>query len=316
MGLDFAFLGGALSGAVDAFSKVSNNILLEVIPADPVQPASTVWTNVNDMTITNRGLELSLNYQHKTSQSFSYAVGGNVTFINNKVEKSPYTVIPSGSASGSGLTSATINGYVNGQPIGTFFLRQFTGLDNAGLSVYQDTDVDGVVTDKDRVAAGTALPSTLYNFNFNVGFKGFDLTANFNAVAGNKVYDNTANSNFYKLRLSKGINVTPEAVQFSNESVSNAAPVSTRFLKDAAFLRLNNLTLGYNFNPKSIGIGRWVQALRLSVTGQNLFVITKYNGYDPEVNIDRTINGISSYGIDYLSYPKARSVVFGLNVSF
>jgi TonB-dependent starch-binding outer membrane protein SusC len=316
VGLDFGFLGGALTGAIDAFSKESNNILLEVIPADPVQPASTVWTNVKDMTITNKGLELSLNYQHKTAQSFSYGAGGNVTFIGNKVEKSPYTVIPSGSASGSGLTSATINGYVNGQPIGTFFLRQFTGLDNAGLSVYQDSDTDGVVTDKDRVSAGTALPSTLYNFNFNLGYKGVDLTANFNAVAGNKVYDNTANSNFYKLRLSKGINVTPEAVQYSNESVSNAAPVSTRFLKDAAFLRLNNLTLGYSFNTKTIGIGRWVQALRLSVTGQNLFVITKYNGYDPEVNIDRTINGISSYGIDYLSYPKARSVVFGLNVTF
>ena len=133
---------------------------------------------------------------------------------------------------------------------------------------------------------------------------------------GNKIYDNTANSNFYKLRLSKGINTTPEAVESPNESTNNSAPVSTRYLKDASFIRLNNLTLGYNFNTKSLKINRWISALRLSVTGQNLFIITKYNGYDPEVNTDRTINGVSSYGIDYLSYPKAKTLVFGLNISF
>ncbi len=138
---------------------------------------------------------------------------------------------------------------------------------------------------------------------------------NFNGVSGNKIYDNTANANFYKLRLSKSLNTTPEAIANANESINNSAPVSTRFLKDGAFFRLNNLSLGYNVNTKAIGLGRWVSGLRLSVTGQNLFVITKYDGYDPEVNIDRTIGGITSYGIDYLSYPKARSVIFGLNVT-
>ncbi len=116
--------------------------------------------------------------------------------------------------------------------------------------------------------------------------------------------------------MSKGINTTPEAVKYANESTNNSAPVSTRFLKDGAFLRLNNLALGYSFNTKALGIDKYIPALRLSVTGQNLFVITKYDGYDPEVNTDRTINGISSYGIDYLSYPKAKSIIFGLNVSF
>ena len=79
---------------------------------------------------------------------------------------------------------------------------------------------------------------------------------------------------------------------------------------------MNNMTLGYNFNPSKLGISKWVSSLRLFVTGQNLFVITDYNGYDPEVNADRNIAGITSYGIDYLSYPKARSFVFGLNFSF
>jgi iron complex outermembrane receptor protein len=289
---------------------------LEVIPADPIQPATTIWTNVANMEIVNKGLEIDLDYKVKASNGFTYNIGGNMTFINNVVKNSPYTVIPSGSASGSGLTSATINGYINNQPIGTFFLREWTGIDAAGLSTYRDTDGDGKVTDKDRIAAGSALPTFMYNFFGSAEYKGFDMVVNFNGVSGNKIYDNTSNSNFYKLKISKNVNTTAEAIAETKESINNAAPVSTRFLKDGSFLRLNNLAVGYNFNTKKLGLNKWVNMIRLSVTGQNLFVATKYTGFDPEVNTDRTINGISSYGIDYLSYPKAKSVVFGLNVTF
>jgi len=316
VGLDFGLLKGKLTGTVDWFRKISNNILLEVIPADPVQPAGTFWTNVEDMTITNRGLEFELEYRDKIGKDFRYALGGNAAFLSNIVENSPYTVIPSGSASGSGLTSATINGYINGQPIGTFFLREFTGFDAAGLSTYRDVDGDKIIGDKDRLPMGTALPTTIYAFFANIGYKGFDLVANFNGVSGNKIYDNIANANFYKLRLSKSVNTTPEAIAFANESINNAAPVSSRFLKDGAYLRLNNLALGYTFDTRSMRIGRMIQGMRLSFTGQNLWLATPYNGYDPEVNTDRQVNGILSYGIDMLSYPKSRNWIVGLNINF
>lgn len=316
VGLDFGLLKGKLTGTVDWFRKVSNNILLEVIPADPVQPAGTFWTNVEDMTITNKGLEFELEYRDKVGKDFRYSFGGNAAFLSNIVENSPYSVIPSGSASGSGLTSATINGYINGQPIGTFFLREFTGFDAAGLSTYRDVDGDKIIGDKDRLPLGTALPTTIYAFFANLGYKGFDLIANFNGVSGNKIYDNTANANFYRLRLSKSVNTTPEALAYPNESNNNAAPVSSRFLKDGSFLRLNNLALGYNFDTRSMKIGRMIQGMRLSITGQNLWLSTPYNGYDPEVNADRQINGILSYGIDMLSYPKSRNWIIGLNINF
>ncbi|MDQ2656038.1 MAG: TonB-dependent receptor, partial [Bacteroidota bacterium] len=316
IGLDFGFLGDGLTGSIDAFRKISNDILLEVIPSDPVQPADTYWTNVKDMTITNEGLELALQYQKRTSGGLSYGLGGNTTFIRNTVENSPYTVIPSGAASGSGLTSATINGYISGEPIGTFYLLEHTGFDETGVSVYRDVNGDGLANDKDRQALGSALPKTMYNFFGNVAFKGLDLTVNFNGVSGNKVYDNTANSNFYKNKISKSVNTTPAAIASPEESFNNSAPVSSRYLKDGSFLRLNNLTLGYTLNPSNIGIGDWVRSVRFSVTGQNLLLVTDYDGYDPEVNTDRTIAGVSSYGIDYLSYPKAKTILFGLNVSF
>ena len=316
IGLDFGLFNGALNGSVDYFRKVSNNILLEVIPADPVQPATSVWTNVNNMEIINSGLEFDLDYKFQTQSGMKFNVGGNLALIKNEVTGSPYTVIPSGSASGSGLTSATINGYINGQPIGTFFLKEFTGFDANGVSTYADTDKDGIVTDKDRIAAGTALPTTQYNFFLNAAYKGFDVSLQFNGVSGNKIYDNTANSTFYKLKIAKNTNVIPSAFADAKESINNAAPVSTRYLKDGSFLRLNNLSLGYQFNTEKLGISKFISKARLSVTGQNLWVMTNYDGFDPEVNKDNSINGVLSYGIDYLSYPKAKSFIIGLNLTF
>ena len=118
------------------------------------------------------------------------------------------------------------------------------------------------------------------------------------------------------MRLAKNVNSTPKAFANPKESINNPTPVTTRYLKDGAYLRLNNVSLGYNFDTKNLRIEKWVSAIRLSVTGQNFFVITKYDGYDPEVNVDRSISGVSSYGIDFLSYPKARSIIVGLNFSF
>nr|HMP31218.1 TonB-dependent receptor [Saprospiraceae bacterium] len=286
IGFDFGALNNKLTATVDYFSKTSQDILLEVIPADPVQPAGTFWTNVPNMRIINNGLELDLNYADRINKKIGYSIGGNITFIDNVVKNSPYSVIPSGSASGPGLTSATINGYINNQPIGAFYLKEFIGLDDKGLNKFRDVDGDGNDTDNDRVVAGTALPKVIYNFNGSLSYKGFDLVSNFNGLSGNKIYDNTANAFFYKLRLSKGVNGTAESIQFPNESVQNSAPVSTRYLKDGAYLRLNNLALSYTLNTKNIAALKSVSDVRFSLTGQNMLLFTKYDGFDPEVNTD------------------------------
>ncbi|MEO6733046.1 MAG: TonB-dependent receptor [Ferruginibacter sp.] len=316
IGLDFGLLKGKLNGSLDVFRKVSSNILLNSTPSDPIQPVQSFFDNVENMKITNQGIELDLEYRKTNGRGFTYSVGGNITYMNNEVTNSPYKVITSGSASGSGLTSATLNGYINNEPLGTFYLLDFIGFNTNGTSKYRDTNNDGIISDKDRIAAGTAMPNILYSFSGSMAYKGFDLVVNFNGVSGNNIYDNTANSFFYKARLVKGINTTPEGIGSPEESISNAAGISTRYLKNGAYLRLNNAALGYNVNTKKIGMG-WMNALRLSITGQNLFVITDYNGYDPEVNIDRTNGeGVVSSGIDYLGYPKARSIIFGLNLTF
>ncbi|ASO05501.1 iron complex outermembrane receptor protein [Arenibacter algicola] len=317
VGVDFGLFDGSLTGTLDYFHKVSDNILLEVTPVDPIVPAPTYWTNVPGMTITNKGLEVALDYSKQNPDGLSYGFGVNATFIDNLVEDSPFTIVTTGSASGQGLTDATINGFVSGEAIGAFYMQTFTGIGPDGLSQFADNDGDGEITEKDRTIVGSALPDMTYNFYLNLKYRRFDLNANFNGVSGNEIYDHTAMGSFYKTLLSKSNNTTAAAIEYPEESIINSAAVSTRYLKDGSYLRLNNLTFGYSFDTKSMSwASNWLQEFRLSFTGQNLFVITDYDGYDPEVNTDSSTNGIQSFGIDKFAYPKARTFVFGLNVSF
>lgn len=315
-GVDFAFLDYRLTGTLDYFSKVSSNILLEVVPADPIQPTSTFWDNIDNMKIYNKGIELALNYSSKPRQDFSYEFGGNITFIQNEVRDSPYSVLTTGAASGAGQTGATINGYFNNEPIGAFYMLEFDGIGETGLNRFRDTNGDGEILDNDRGAVGSAIPNVIYGFNTNLKFKNFDLGLNFNGGAGNKIYNHTTMSLFTKAQLSRSNNTTDFAVQYPEESFNNSNTVSTRFLESGSFLRLNNATLGYNVSSNKIGLGDAFQNIRLSITGQNLFVITDYSGFDPEVNTGSTSGGISTFGIDRFTYPRARTFMINLNLVF
>ena len=316
VGIDFAFFDYRLTGTVDYFNKVSSNILLEVVPADPVQPTSTFWDNIEDMKIYNSGVELSLNYSSKPQQAFSYEIGGNITFIQNEVRDSPYSVLTTGSAQGAGQTGATINGYINNQPIGAFYMLEFDGIGENGLNKFVDINGDGKILDNDRSVVGSAIPTVVYGINTNLKYKNFDLGLNFNGGAGNEIYNHTTMSLFTKGQLSRSNNTTAFAVQYPGESFNNSNTVSTRFLESGSFFRLNNATLGYNLSPNRIGMSDSFQNIRLSVTGQNLFVITDYTGFDPEVNTGATSGGIQTFGIDRFTYPRARTVMVNLNLTF
>lgn len=316
IGLDFSLFNNRLSGSVDYFNKVSDNILLEVAPTDPIQPTSKYWTNIPSMEIKNNGIEVALDYSSDKSKDFSYSIGGNISFTNNKVENSPYKILTTGGAQGGGQSGATINGVLNGQPIGSFYMLDFIGIGPDGLNQFADTNGDGQILDDDRIVAGSALPDYIYAFYLNLKYKNFDFGANFNGAAGNKIYNHVAMTSFNRGNLANSFNTTDRATQYLNEASTNSNTVSTRYLEDGSFLRLNNATLGYNINPKYIGLTDIMDNIRLSVTGQNLFVITKYSGYDPEINTGTSVGDIQSFGIDYFSYPRSRTIVFGLNVAF
>jgi iron complex outermembrane receptor protein len=316
VGLDFAAFDSKLSGTIDYFNKVATDVVLFATSIDPIQPTASNWTNIPDMEIQNSGIEIALNYNGSMGNDITYDIGGNVSSINNKVANSPFQILTTGAATGAGQTGATINGYMNGEPIGTFYMKEFIGIGSDGLSQYRDVVVDGESLDNDRAAQGTALPNMIYAFYLNLNYKSFDLGLNFNGVSGNKIFNHTKMSLFSTSQLKRNLNTTDFATLYPNEDNSNANEVSTRYLEDGSYLRLNNATLGYTLDPQTIGLGDFVQNIRLSLTGQNLFVITDYSGFDPEVNTGSDIGGIQTFGIDRFTYPMPKTILFGLNASF
>lgn len=316
VGLDFAAFDSKLSGTIDYFNKVATDVVLYATSIDPIQPTASNWTNIPDMEIQNSGIEIALNYNGSMGNDITYDIGGNVSSINNKVANSPFQILTTGAATGAGQTGATINGYINGEPIGTFYMKEFIGIGSDGLSQYRDVVADGESLDNDRAAQGTALPNMIYAFYLNLNYKSFDLGLNFNGVSGNKIFNHTKMSLFSTSQLGRNLNTTDFATLYPNEDNSNANEVSTRYLEDGSYLRLNNATLGYTLDPQTIGLGDFVQKIRLSLTGQNLFVITDYSGFDPEVNTGSDIGGIQTFGIDRFTYPMPKTILFGLNASF
>lgn len=313
IGLDFGLLNNRLTGSLDYFNKVTSDVVLFAFKIDPIQPTEKFWTNIEDMEIQNSGFEFALDYNSDFTKDFSYNIGGNIAYTDNKVVNSPYSVLTSGSASGSGQTGATINGYINNEPVGTFYMKDFIGLDADGNNQFRDVVADGEDLDNDRIASGSALPDLIYAFFFNFKYKALSLGLNFNGVSGNKIYNHTAMSLFSRSQLSRNLNTTDFATEFANDNSNNE--VSTRYLEDGSFLRLNNATLAYTLNPKGV-FGDLVNDIRFSLTGQNLFVISDYSGFDPEVNTGSAIDGIQTFGIDRFTYPTPRTFLFGLNVSF
>ena len=316
VGLDFGLLSNRLTGSFDYFNKVTSNVVLLAFKIDPIQPTEKFWTNIEDMEIQNNGVEFAINYSSDITKDFSYNIGGNIAYTANKVVNSPYSILTSGAAQGGGQTGATINGYLNDEPVGTFYMKEFIGINAEGFNEFTDVVADGESLDNDRIAAGTAQPDLNYAFFLNFKYRSLSLGMNFNGVSGNKIYNHTAMTLYSRGQLARNLNTTDFAVQFPNENLSNSNEVSTRYLENGSFLRLNNATLAYTLNPEKAGFGDLINSIRFSVTGQNLFVITDYSGFDPEVNTGSNIDGIQTFGIDRFTYPTPRTFLFGLNVSF
>lgn len=307
LGLDFSLLKSRLTGAIDLFEKNTKDALLQVFSIAPA-PTTTVWSNVPGMRIVNRGVELDLNGVVIDKKDFVWNIGANFSKVNNEVKDLPLSRITTGSPSGPGITGYSSQVIMSGQPIGTFWGYKFLGFDANGKSLFE-LGADGKPLEQ---KLGNALPKFTYNFNTSLKYKQWNLGLFFNGVSGNKVYNNLANIMAQKTLLPKGWNAIHSATALP-EASNNTLAYSSRFIEDGSYLRLSSATLGYIINTKKID---FIKRLQLYASGNNLFVITKYSGYDPEVNSDHASNSVPSIGIDWTTYPKARTVTFGLNVEF
>lgn len=310
LGIDFGFFGQSITGSIDVFRKVSTDILFEqTTGTDPINATSSFWSNF-DMEIINSGIELDLNYFRQIGTDAYVEIGGNLSFLDNEVKDLPVSILRTGGLTGRGLSGETVQAIRSGWPIGAFYVLDFQGLDSNGLNQFRDVDGDGSITNADRIYAGSALPDMTYGLSTSFGYKNWSLGLNFNGVSGNKIYWNDHNGLFNMPQLYAGNNIA--SVGFDpNEAPNNSATASNRFLYDGSYFRLNNATVSYNVNTANLPL----RGLQLSVTGQNLFTITDYPGFDPEVNMPRDVGGIQSYGIDSSRYPTSRSVMFSINVT-
>ena len=301
LGLDFGFMAGKFNGTLDFYRKVTTDLLIQQFAAQP-SPTPFNWVNL-DADVINSGVELSLNYFPIETEDMGLNFGFNISYNDNIVENFD-GVLNTGGISGQGLSGAFAQRIAGGQPLYAFFLRDFDGYNADGIAQYAEGDFQ-------QFLGKSPLPTYNLGFNINYRYKNWELTTFLSGQFGHYIYNNTANAYFTAGSLGNGRNVT-EDVLTSGESPGNAPDVSTRFLEKGDFLRLQNLNLGYNFNLE----GSFIRGLRVFASGQNLFVITGYSGLDPEVNVNKALDGIPSLGIDYTAYPRARTLTLGLNATF
>jgi iron complex outermembrane receptor protein len=300
-GVDFGFNNNRIRGSLDVYQKKTTDLLLQLKSAQPA-PQAYYWTNL-DGNIVNSGVELSLSADVVEANDFDWGVTANMSYNKNKVEDLS-TTIETGVLDGQGLSGVTIQRITNDYPMYTYYIRVFEGFDENGIAIY-----DG---DNPQFTGDSPIPKFTMGLTNTFRYKNFDFNVYLNGQFGHKIYSNTANAFFYAGNLAIGRNVTSGIVG-NGEAAINTADPSTRFLEDGSFVRLQDVSLGYNVPFKN---SKYISKLRLYVTGQNLFVITNYSGQDPEVNVNKGSGGVPSMGIDYTTYPRARTILMGLKVQF
>ena len=305
IGLDLAILKNRITVTMDYFNKNTSDLLFPTEPIQPAAPGGAVtWKNLAG-NIVNKGFEVAVNAGIISGKDLNWDVSANATFIQNEVSGLSGS-IATGALDGQGITGSTVEVLRNGLPINAFVTRRFLGFDKGtGLANYQD---DGDIL----YYAGSPNPKTLVGFSTTLSYKKLSLIANMNGAFGHLIYNNTLNNVINVGSINNGKNIAYSVFRDPvKESFANPVTASSRFLEKGNYLKMTNATLSYRFGD----IGTVFKGLSVYVTGQNLFVITKYNGFDPEINVDKNVNGVPSVGIEYIPYPSARTVTFGLNVS-
>ncbi|HEV8083759.1 MAG TPA: SusC/RagA family TonB-linked outer membrane protein [Chitinophagaceae bacterium] len=301
-GIDFSILNNRLSGAIDYFYKKTTDVLFEQNIVQPA-PGGKIWINLPG-NVVNKGVELMLTAGLIRKSDMNWNIGGNASFLQNSVN-GLVGFYETGELRGQGFSDVRGQRVISGQPLNVWYLRRFEGLDKAtGQSIYSDGG-------NTLYYSGSPNPKMLLGLSSDFSYKKFSAAVNMNGTFGHYVFNNTAASvlgigNLGTRNIAKSI--LGGSVQ---EAISNAPAPSTRNLEKGNYIKMANASIGYRIG----NLGKDIKNVYISVTGQNLFVITKYTGFDPEVNTDAGFGGIPSLGVEYVPYPSARTFQIGVNFS-
>ncbi len=331
-GLDFELLKGKLSGSLDYYNKTTKNAILNIKQIGSSPYEKDFYDHAAK--VVNQGFEIALNYRNETAGGFRYSIGGNFNYNENEVKsvKEGYSGMTGGSL-GNGQIAKRLEA---GQPLGSFWLYEVEGVwqtqdeinSNAHLSSarpghlrYKDQNGDGVIDDRDKKFMGSYIPKYNYGINVSLEYKNFDLTISGYGAGGNKIYNGIKNT-----RLG-GENITVDMFndRWTGAGSTNSHPgaerdqvASSYYLEKGNYFKLSNMTIGYNFRDKI----DFIRNLRLYVSAQNVFMITKYSGFTPELTLDnvkgKRYDGspYGTTGMDFSAYPNVRTFLVGLNVEF
>jgi TonB-linked SusC/RagA family outer membrane protein len=321
IGLDIGLLQNKLYFSVDYFDKKTSDILLGIqLPAfvGDVKP-----TIVNAGEVSNKGIELALNYRN-SGRDFNYSINANMATVTNKVEKlhpNLPSIVGDVFKTEAGQPLSSFYGYVmdgifqNQAEINSYLHGTTNPADKPGDIRFKDLNNDGVINDKDRTFIGNPIPKLSYGLNLSAGYKSFDLSILFQGVEGVDKYNDSKQITDYD---SRPFNHSTRVLNsWHGEGTSNTIPRTTFndngsskkssiFVEDASYLRLKNLEIGYSLNKLKAISRMGVQNIRLYISAQNLFTVTKYTGLDPE----------STDILDRGTYPQSLAFLFGINVKF
>ena len=302
VGLDFALFDYALTGTVEYFNRTTNDLLLDPFVSEP-GPAVRAWQNIAGE-VYNSGVEIGLTGYVLNTKDMQLSVGLNMAFLNNEFRNYEGAELLVGQLFGQGSSGATVQVMSNGLPLNTYQTRNFTGIGESGTSGYEN---DGAL----ETTFGDPNADVIAGLSLNFSTGDFFAGLNFNGAYGHQLFNNTKMSVIPIGNLGNrnvDANLIGNSVQ---ESKANPIAASSRYIEDGSFTKLANATVGYSFGD----VGPF-KGLGVTLTGQNLFIITDYTGFDPEVNTVNLVNGVPSSGIEYIPYPSSRTFVLGLNASF
>lgn len=313
LGIDFGFFNEKITSSVEFYDKTTTNMIFPYRVDAALVPGGKITANGGD--ISNKGIEVSINTSPVNTKDFSWNTGLNLAHNVNKITSllNPITNLKDSAGysdpEGSGQTGSTLQLLKEGVPLGQFFTLQYAGKNSDGLSQFVASDgslTTAPAIGKDYHLAGSPHPKLLLGWTNNFRYKNLDLSLFFRGVFGNKIF-NATRADLFNVSVAATNNI---AVDAANDKMTDAKAgfYSTRFIEDGSYFRLDNATIGYTLNASKLKL----KQLRVYVTANNLFVVTSYKGLDPEVN-----QGGASLGVDYNNfYPKTRTFLFGVNVTF
>lgn len=312
IGLEFGFLDNRLSGELDYYNRLNRDAILPVELPDAFGAAGTTLTPAGK--VRNKGVEIALNWSDTIGEDFSYSIGGNVTFNHNELEEvtNPFFAQNEGGSIGNGQITKKV---VEGEPLGSFWLLEVTGVDATGNFSYEDLNNDGEIDNDDRQFFGSYQPDTFFGLNISLGYRNWDFNLDGFGNYGNVVYNGKKAQRFGGENIEQSVadnRWTTQNLSDTEPAPNNNVPVSsTYYLESGDFFRLNNITIGYTI-PK--GENALFSRFRIYATAQNPFISQKFSGFTPELPGDG--NPLNNPGIELSAYPSVQSYILGINVSF